>query len=308
VLGTGLLWVGWFGFNAGSALSANGVAVNALLTTNTSSIPLEELRGHIARPAQFAGLHYFNPVALMPLVEIVRHDAMSPQTEQRLAAFCKALDKLPVPVAGTPGFLVNRLLFPYMLEAALAYSEGIPGAVIDRAAVKYGMPMGPIELIDTVGLDVAYGVGQELAPFLGLAIPPALSQPPEAGKRGKKDGQGIYAWENGKARKPEVPKDYKVPADLEDRLILPLLNEAVAALHEGVVADADLLDAGVIFGTGYAPFRGGPIQTIRETGADVLLDRLKALQAKYGDRFAPRPGWDNPVLRGESEAMAREAA
>jgi len=281
---------------------------DALLTTNTSSIPLEELRGHIARPAQFAGLHYFNPVALMPLVEIVRHDAMSPQTEQRLAAFCKALDKLPVPVAGTPGFLVNRLLFPYMLEAALAYSEGIPGAVIDRAAVKYGMPMGPIELIDTVGLDVAYGVGQELAPFLGLAIPPALSQPPEAGKRGKKDGQGIYAWENGKARKPEVPKDYKVPADLEDRLILPLLNEAVAALHEGVVADADLLDAGVIFGTGYAPFRGGPIQTIRETGADVLLDRLKALQAKYGDRFAPRPGWDNPVLRGESEAMAREAA
>ena len=281
---------------------------DALLTTNTSSIPLQELRGHIARPAQFAGLHYFNPVALMPLVEIVRHDAMSPQTEQRLAAFCKALDKLPVPVAGTPGFLVNRLLFPYMLEAALAYSEGIPGAVIDRAAVKYGMPMGPIELIDTVGLDVAYGVGQELAPFLGLAIPPALSQPPEAGKRGKKDGQGLYAWENGKARKPEVPKDYKVPADLEDRLILPLLNEAVAALHEGVVADADLLDAGVIFGTGYAPFRGGPIQTIRETGADVLLDRLKALQAKYGDRFAPRPGWDNPVLRGESEAMAREAA
>ena len=281
---------------------------DALLTTNTSSIPLEELRGHIARPAQFAGLHYFNPVALMPLVEIVRHDAMSPQTEQRLAAFCKALDKLPVPVAGTPGFLVNRLLFPYMLEAALAYSEGIPGAVIDKAAVKYGMPMGPIELIDTVGLDVAYGVGQELAPFLGLAIPPALSQPPEAGKRGKKDGQGLYAWENGKARKPEVPKDYKVPADLEDRLILPLLNEAVAALHEGVVADADLLDAGVIFGTGYAPFRGGPIQTIRETGADALLDRLKALQARYGDRFAPRPGWDNPVLRGESEARAREAA
>ena len=270
---------------------------DALLTTNTSSIPLEELRGHIARPAQFAGLHYFNPVALMPLVEIVRHDAMSPQTEQRLAAFCKALDKLPVPVAGTPGFLVNRLLFPYMLEAALAYSEGIPGAVIDKAAVKYGMPMGPIELIDTVGLDVAYGVGQELAPFLGLAIPPALSQPPEAGKRGKKDGQGLYAWENGKPRKPEVPKDYKAPADLEDRLILPLLNEAVAALHEGVVADADLLDAGVIFGTGYAPFRGGPIQTIRETGADALLERLKALQARYGDRFAPRPGWDSPLLR-----------
>ena len=281
---------------------------DALLTTNTSSIPLDELRDHIARPAQFAGLHYFNPVALMPLVEIVRHEAMSPQTEQRLAAFCKALDKLPVPVAGTPGFLVNRLLFPYMLEAAMAYSEGIPAQVIDKVAVRYGMPMGPIELIDTVGLDVAYGVGQELAPFLGLQIPPALANPPEAGRRGKKDGQGLYAWETtekgAKPKKPEVPKDYKVPDDLEDRLVLPLLNEAVAALHDGVVADADLLDAGVIFGTGYAPFRGGPIQTIRETGADVLLARLKALQAKYGDRFAPRPGWDNPALRPADEAAS----
>ncbi|MGY1459135.1 MULTISPECIES: 3-hydroxyacyl-CoA dehydrogenase NAD-binding domain-containing protein [unclassified Luteimonas] len=269
----------------------------ALLTSNTSSIPLDELRTGLVRPAQFAGLHYFNPVAMMPLVEIVRHDAMDAETERRLAAFCKAIDKLPVPVAGTPGFLVNRLLFPYMLEAATAYSEGIPGAVIDRAAVKFGMPMGPIELIDTVGLDVAAGVGAELAPFLGLPIPPSLSTPPEAGKRGKKDGQGLYAWENGKPKKPEVPKDYTVPADLEDRLILPLVNEAVAALHEGVVADGDLLDAGVIFGTGFAPFRGGPIQYVRETGADALLLRLKGLQAVHGDRFAPRPGWDSPALR-----------
>ncbi|MEN1928563.1 3-hydroxyacyl-CoA dehydrogenase NAD-binding domain-containing protein [Luteimonas sp. MJ250] len=270
---------------------------DALLTTNTSSIQLDELRTGLARPAHFAGLHYFNPVALMPLVEIVRHDAMDADTERRLAAFCKAIDKLPVPVAGTPGFLVNRLLFPYMLEAATAYSEGIPGAVIDRAAVKFGMPMGPIELIDTVGLDVAAGVGAELAPFLGLPIPASLATPPGMGKRGKKDGQGLYAWENGKAKKPDVPKDYKVPADLEDRLILPLVNEAVAALHDGVVADGDLLDAGVIFGTGFAPFRGGPIQYVRESGADALLLRLKALQAAHGNRFAPRPGWDSPALR-----------
>lgn len=270
---------------------------DALLTTNTSSIPLTELADGLQQPARFAGLHYFNPVAKMPLVEIIRHDAMAPETQQRLAAFCRALDKLPVPVAGTPGFLVNRLLFPYMLEAATAYSEGIPGAVIDRAAVKFGMPMGPIELIDTVGLDVASGVGRELAPFLGLDIPPALATPPEDGKRGKKDGQGLYAWEDGKARKPEVPKDYKAPDDLQDRLILPLLNEAVAALHDGVVADADLLDAGVIFGTGFAPFRGGPIRYIRETGVDEILSRLQALQARHGDRFAPRPGWDAEVLR-----------
>ena len=268
----------------------------ALLTTNTSSIPLIELRDHIEHPAQFAGLHYFNPVAQMPLVEIIHHDGMAADTGQRLAAFCKALGKFPVPVAGTPGFLVNRVLFPYMLEAATAYAEGIPGPVIDKAAVKFGMPMGPIELLDTVGLDVAAGVGKELAPFLGLQIPAAL-QTVEPGKRGKKDGQGIYKWDNGRAQKPDVPANYAVPADLEDRLILPLLNEAVACLHEGVVTDADLLDAGVIFGTGFAPFRGGPIQHIRATGADALVERLKVLQQRHGDRFAPRPGWDATALR-----------
>src|SRR5690606_1529158 len=269
----------------------------ALLTSNTSSIPLTDLRGHLHRPAQFAGLHYFNPVALMPLVEIVRHDAMAAVTEQRLAAFCRALDKLPVTVAGTPGFLVTRVLFPYMLEAATAFAEGIPGAAIDKAAKKFGMPMGPIELIDTVGLDVAAGVARELSPFLGLDVPASLSTPPETGKRGKKDGQGLYTWQDGKPVKPELPKDYRAPEDLEDRLILPLLNEAVAALHDGVVEDADLLDAGIIFGTGFAPFRGGPIHYIREAGADALLAKLRDLQARHGDRFAPRPGWESAALR-----------
>ena len=270
---------------------------DALLTTNTSSIPLVELRDVIQRPAQFAGLHYFNPVALMPLVEIVRHDLLAADTERRLAAFCRSIDKLPVPVAGTPGFLVNRVLFPYLLEAATAFAEGIPGRAIDSAATRFGMPMGPIELIDTVGLDVAAGVAGELGPFLGLEIPAALSITPEAGRRGKKDGHGLYRWENGKPVKPEMPKDYKAPADLQDRLLLPLLNEAVAALHDGVVADADLLDAGVIFGTGFAPFRGGPIQYIRETGADALLATLEALRSRHGDRFRARPGWDSPALR-----------
>lgn len=273
---------------------------DALLTTNTSSIPLDELREHIAAPARFAGLHYFNPVALMPLVEIVQHDRLDETTVKRLAAFCKALDKFPVPVAGTPGFLVNRVLFPYLLEAATAYAEGIPGAVIDKAAVKFGMPMGPIELIDTVGLDVAAGVAAELSPFLGLQVPAALAAV-EPGKRGKKDGQGLYKWaqteKGSRAVKPDVPAGYEAPSDLEDRLILPLLNESVACLHEGTVADADLLDAGVIFGTGFAPFRGGPIMHIRTSGADALVERLKTLQARHGDRFAPRPGWDAPALR-----------
>ncbi|MFC4728462.1 3-hydroxyacyl-CoA dehydrogenase NAD-binding domain-containing protein [Coralloluteibacterium thermophilus] len=265
---------------------------DALLVSNTSSLPLADLRTTLKDPARFAGLHYFNPVSLMPLVEIVRHDAMAAETEKRLAAFCRAIGKLPVPVAGTPGFLVNRILVPYMMEAARAHAEGIPGPVIDRAAVRFGMPMGPIELIDTVGLDVAASVGEVLAPFLGLEIPQGFEQKLAARQRGRKDGQGFYTWAEGKVRKPEVPKDYQAPEDLEDRLILPLLNEAVACLHDGVVADADLLDAGVIFGTGFAPFRGGPIQHIRSVGAPALKARLEQLAGRYGDRFLPRPGWD----------------
>ena len=267
----------------------------AILVSNTSSIPLTDLRAGRKDPSRFAGLHYFNPVALMPLVEIVRHDQLDPETERRLAAFCKAIDKLPVPVAGTPGFLVNRILAPYMQEAIIAFSEGIPGPVIDKVALKFGMPMGPIELVDTVGLDVAASVGKIMADFHGQALPDAFKV--EEGKRGKKDGQGLYKWENGRAVKPEVPKDYQAPEDLEDRLILPLLNEAVSCLHDGVVADADLLDAGVIFGTGFAPFRGGPMQHIRAVGADKLKARLDVLANRYGGRFKPRAGWDELINR-----------
>jgi 3-hydroxyacyl-CoA dehydrogenase/enoyl-CoA hydratase/3-hydroxybutyryl-CoA epimerase len=262
----------------------------ALLVSNTSSIPLTQLRAGRRDPARFAGLHYFNPVPLMPLVEIVRHDGLDPDSERRLAAFCRQIDKLPVPVAGTPGFLVNRILAPYMQEAIIAFSEGIPGAVIDRAALKFGMPMGPIELVDTVGLDVAASVGRIMADFHGQTLPEAFAV--QEGRRGKKDGRGLYEWKDGKAVKPDVPKDYLAPEDLEDRLILPLLNEAVSCLHDGVVADADLLDAGVIFGTGFAPFRGGPIAHIRTVGAATLKARLETLATRYGGRFSPRPGWD----------------
>ena len=266
---------------------------SAILTSNTSSIPLSDLAADLAGKGRFAGLHYFNPVAMMPLVEIVRHEAMDAETERRLAAFCRAIDKLPVPVAGSPGFLVNRILMPYLLEAMTAYSEGVPGPVIDKAAVRFGMPMGPIELADTVGLDVAASVGKILADFLGLPIPSGLESKLEAGKRGRKDGEGFYVWENGKAKKPELPEGYSAPEDLQDRLVLALLNEAVACLHEGVVEDADLLDAGVIFGTGFAPFHGGPIAYIKATGAAKLKARLEQLAQRHGPRFAPRPGWDD---------------
>src|ERR1700754_1664408 len=170
------------------------------------------------------------------------------------------------------------------------------------------MRRGPIERIDTVALAVASGVGRELAPFLGLSIPAALATPPEQGKRGKKDGQGLYAWENGKPKKPEVDPKYVPPDDIEDRMILPMLNEAVACLNDRVVDDADLLDAGVIFGTGFAPFRGGPIEYIRDTGVAVLKTKLEALAARHGDRFKARPGWDSAELRAKPVAELGKAA
>ena len=279
------------------AAAQPNLRAEAILASNTSSIPLNELARGLGAPERFVGLHFFNPVAQMPLVEVVRHPRLAPQTEQRALAFCRAIDKLPVAVKGTPGFLVNRMLVPYMLEAARCLNDGIPGAVLDRAARGFGMPMGPVELMDTVGLDVAASVGQELAPFLGLELPAGIERLLQSGKRGKKDGQGFYRWQNGKPVKPEVPKDYRAPEDLELRLIGPMLNEAVACLAEGVVDDADLLDAGAIFGTGFAPFRGGPIAHIRCLGADALRAQLEALAARHGPRFAPRPGWDNPALR-----------
>jgi len=199
-------------------------------------------------------------------------------------------------VKGTPGFLVNRILMPYLMEAMRLYNEGVPGPVLDREAKKFGMPMGPIELADTVGLDVCASVGRELAPFLGLEVPQGLEEKLAANKRGKKDGEGLYVWKDGKPDKPEVDPDYVAPADIQDRMILPMVNEAIACLAENVVDDADLLDAGVIFGTGFAPFRGGPIQYVRSEGLAVVRERLAKLEQAHGARFARKEGWDNPEL------------
>ncbi|MGH8182338.1 MAG: 3-hydroxyacyl-CoA dehydrogenase NAD-binding domain-containing protein [Rhodanobacteraceae bacterium] len=275
------------------------IAGDALIATNTSSIPLDELRASLARPQRFLGLHFFNPVAQMPLVEVVRHDALDPAIEKRAWAWVKAIGKLPLPVKGTPGFLVNRILMPYLLEAVRCHTEGIPGPVIDRAGKHFGMPMGPIELIDTVGLDVALSVAHELGPFLDLELPQGIADKVEGGRRGKKDGHGFYVWKDGKPEKPKFDPNFHAPTDLEDRLILPMLNEAVACLHDGVVADADLLDAGVIFGTGFAPFRGGPIQYIRSQGAGVLREKLATLAQTHGPRFTPKQGWFNPALAAQ---------
>lgn len=262
----------------------------AVLATNTSSIVLEELGAGLRDPGRLVGLHFFNPVAQMPLVEVIEARDTSPTSRAAALAFVRAIDRLPLPCRSAPGFLVNRILMPYLTEAMIAAREGIPLAVIDRVATDFGLPMGPIELADTVGLDVCLHVGRILAKAFGRAAPEAVAGLVASGKLGRKSGEGLYVWRDGKAIKPAA--DSAPPADLCDRLMLPMVNEAVAILREGVVADADLVDAGVVFGTGFAPFRGGPLRHARERGAAVVLESLRALETQHGPRFRPDPGWD----------------
>jgi 3-hydroxyacyl-CoA dehydrogenase/enoyl-CoA hydratase/3-hydroxybutyryl-CoA epimerase len=263
----------------------------AILATNTSSLMLEPLTGKLRRPERLVGLHFFNPVPQMPLVEIVRSERTDAGVMQDSVAFARKLDKLPVPCRSAPGFVVNRVLMPYLHEAMFAAQEGVPLAVIDKVAVDFGMPMGPIELADVVGLDVATHVGEIIAAELGRAAPDLsrLRELVAAKKLGRKSGEGFYVWQEGKAVKP--PAQDPPPADLIDRLILVLVNECVACLRERVAEDADLIDAAVIFGTGFAPFRGGPLTYARNRGLDSVLARLNELATRCGPRFTPDPGW-----------------
>jgi 3-hydroxyacyl-CoA dehydrogenase/enoyl-CoA hydratase/3-hydroxybutyryl-CoA epimerase len=261
----------------------------ATLATNTSSIVLEELARGLGDPGRLVGLHFFNPVAKMTLVEVIRASATQDGIVEDALAFTRRLDKLPLPCRSSPGFVVNRVLMPYMTEAMLAADEGVPLALIDKAAVDFGMPMGPIELADTVGLDIASHVGKILAEAFGLPVPRGTAELIAAGHTGRKSGRGYYEWRDGKPLKPHA--DGSAPADLTDRLILQYLNEAVACLRERVVDDADLLDAGMIFGTGFAPFRGGPLHYARARGVPAIVARLEELAAKHGPRFKPDEGW-----------------
>ena len=262
----------------------------AMLATNTSSIRLEELRTGLREPRRFIGLHFFNPVSMLPLVEVIRCDDTEQEALDIGFAFTKGIGKLPLECRSSPGFVVNRILAPYMGEAMELALEGVPLAEIDKAAVAFGMPMGPVELADSVGLDVALHVSKVLGGAMNRPVPDALAQMVAEGKLGRKSGQGYYRWENGKAVKPEGGGP--VPGDIEDRLILCMVNEAVACLAEGVVSDPDLLDAGVIFGTGFAPFHGGPLNYARQRGVDVVRKRLESLAGAHGERFRPHAGWD----------------
>jgi len=262
----------------------------ALLATNTSSIPLEDLRTTLGKPKRFIGIHFFNPVAMMPLVEVIRCQDTEQDALDQGFAFVKGIGKFPLGCLSFPGFVVNRILGPYMAEAMYLAESGVSLVDIDKAAEKFGMPMGPVELIDSVGIDVALHVSKVLGAAMNRPVPTSLEAMVERGHLGRKSGRGFYEWVDGKAVKPAAQPG-NTPDDLEDRLILPMVNEAIACLADGVVADSDLLDAGVIFGTGFAPFRGGPINYARERGVDEVQKRLGELASAHGERFAPHSGW-----------------
>lgn len=263
----------------------------AILATNTSSIPLEEIATSLQAPERLVGIHFFNPVAKMMLVEVVRGAQTSEAIVKDAAKFVTQISRSPIAVKSSPGFLINRILMPYLMEAMHMLGEGVAAQTIDHAATQYGMRMGPVTLADMVGLDICLSVAKELTQSFGGEVPSRLKEMVQAGNLGVKSGRGFYEYKNGK---PVKAADAPAAANmdiLQDRLILVMVNEAMACLSEQVVADADTLDIGMIFGTGFAPFRGGPMNYAKHRGYTEVVQTLESLAKQFGPRFTPHAGW-----------------
>ncbi len=283
--------------------------MHSILASNTSALPIEQMANVTSRPEKVAGLHFFNPVHKMPLVEVVRAPQTSDDTIAVLVSVAKKLGKVPVVVKQSPGFLVNRILFPYLDEAARLATEGERIEEIDAEAKKFGMPMGPLELLDVIGLDVALDVSKTLSPLATQSTPsPALFQSMVvSGSKGQKSGKGFYAWQEGK-KKQSLPKDQtSISVDrvnvpdwvvngetfnvIQQRLILSMVNESQKCVDEGVVAEPWMVDLGMVLGTGFAPFRGGPMACIETWGREEVKARLQILEKAFGQRFRPANGF-----------------
>ena len=257
---------------------------DAIIATNTSSIPLDEINQVMSQPERLVGIHFFNPVSKMELVEVVSSTKTTEDVSQQACAFVNQIARLPLPVKSSPGFLVNRVLMPYLMECMELLEEGHSPESIDAAAKSFGMMMGPVELADTVGMDVCLAVAENLTAHFGGSVPQMLRDKVIAGKLGRKSGEGFYRYVKGKPVKQKV-ETKNHDEDMANRLILRMVNEAAVCLREGVVADADLLDAGMIFATGFAPFRGGPLHYAKQFGHDKLNALFAQLETAHGSRF-----------------------
>jgi len=273
------------------------VPSQCILASNTSSLPITEMAKAIQRPEKFAGLHFFNPVHRMPLVEVIRGESTSDETIASLLAFAKKIGKTPIVVKDSPGFLVNRILGAYMAEAGRLLKEGATIEQIDNALLKFGMPMGPVNLFDEVGLDVAAKVSHILENAFGarMAGEGMMDKIVETGRLGKKNGKGFYIYE-GKDKKIDpaiygligkAGKFEGTAAEIQDRCVLPMINEATMCLAEGVVRRPEDVDVGMIFGTGFPPFLGGLLRYADARGIENIAGKLETLAGKYGERFKP---------------------
>src|SRR5690606_24736633 len=278
-------------------------------------LSITEMQRAVERPGNVCGMHFFNPVHRMPLVEVVRGAATSDEAIATVFALALKLGKTPVIVNDGPGFLVNRILAPYLNEAGWLLTEGMAVEVIDRAMLDFGMPMGPLRLLDEIGLDVARHAGATMYDAFGQRMEPS---PPlvaigETGPLGRQGGLGVYRY--GKGREagvdPEIygalggavpgqPRKAADPGHIRDRLVLVMVNEAARALEDGIVDNAGSVDLAMIMGTGFPPFRGGLLRYADHVGLPEVLRRLEALEQSYGARFQPAPLLRRLVAEGRS--------
>lgn len=240
------------------------VKPDAVLATNTSSLPIEEIAKGLNDEGRLIGIHFFNPVSQMPLVEVIRSEKSRIEEVNKGCAFVTNIKKFPLIVKSCKGFLVNRVLAPYLMEAVRQFENGVPPEKIDQAALDFGMPMGPIELSDMVGLDICKHVAETLE--LGNPDESELGRLVAAGKTGVKSGEGFYVWKEGKAEKNKQDYSKAELIKLADELLAPMLAECEKCDEDKIVSSRDLIDAGVIFGTGFAPFRGGPLHYLETKG------------------------------------------
>jgi 3-hydroxyacyl-CoA dehydrogenase/enoyl-CoA hydratase/3-hydroxybutyryl-CoA epimerase len=306
---------------------AADAAPEALVATNTSSLSIDAIAQGLPDPTRVVGIHFFNPVHRMPLVEVVRGPATSDEAVATGVAFARRLGKTPVVVNDGPGFLVNRLLAPYMAEAARCLTEGFSVEDIDGAMTDFGMPMGPLAVLDEVGFDTAAKVSQVLEAGLGerMAPAPQMAKLLEAGRKGKKGGGGFYLYDKAGKRGGPDPKVYSVlgvpppkaasgnpddaaPVALQERLVYPMINEAARALEEGIVSGPEWLDLAMVLGTGFAPFRGGPLRFADKVGLPAIVTRLRDLARKHGARFEPSPPLTARASAGRRFHEARRPA